>query len=666
MARPLPTKPPEDIKELHVHAAQKAQEVLDLSERMKRGGCDGSDAESFLQETRDAMSRRDYERALRMALLAEKTLKLVDLNEDEEFKEVPEPKADVDWEQLPPPPMKVEKTANLPPPPKDESPLPAPPCDGPDDDAPLGTECATKPPARPDDESDDETATVVVGGGFRNEKMDAEATLVLPSRAPQPTSKSGGITDYVIEKKLGSGGFADVYLAKDRAQRYVALKKPNSDAFKDMDERGRKKFIEEAENWAKLYSYKDAKKGIVAIYAYALDPEPFIAMEYMDSGNLRRAMGTMSLDEKLTVIYKILELLYVVHHLGVVHRDIKPENILLNSKGQWKLADWGLSKTLLDSGGGATQAGNIEATVAYAAPEQIEPDDFGDVDWRTDIYQVGVMAYELVTGVRPFEGEPAKILFAIVSKVPENPCRVNGRLSRSQGDAIMKALAKKKADRWDDALMFLRALSGEDRSTESSQESYRDVLSAAMSDGVITADEEKMLAKMRKALGISEDEHNEMRLKIELDLSKQKKTSGPEKPLCPNCSSPANFISHYSRWYCNKCAEYLPEAESKVPKCPTCGDLTDWVEDYKRYYCYRCAKYIQDRGAGTDASAPSCERCGKSATYVEAYSRWYCNSCKQYLAQGAETVPKCPRCNVAAEWVAQYERYFCRYCETYL
>ena len=264
---------------------------------------------------------------------------------------------------------------------------------------------------------------------------------------------------FAVGERIGKGGFSEVYLAVNGDGVRSALKLPYLEDMIDEDPKIEKKFEKEAGNWSKLLKYRGSKEGIVAVYSHGKKPKPYIAMEYMDRGNLRKNLKNMDHQEKVECIRTILRTLHRVHHLGVIHRDIKPENILLNSRGEWKIADWGLSKVLLDSSGTQTQMGTIKATVSYAAPEQIDSETFGMVDWRTDIYQVGVLAYEILAGRRPFEGTTSKILFAVVTKEPEDPRSVNPKLDRRTADAILKAIRKQKEDRWQGAIEFLNALS---------------------------------------------------------------------------------------------------------------------------------------------------------------------------------------------------------------
>jgi tRNA A-37 threonylcarbamoyl transferase component Bud32 len=738
-----------------MEAAHKAQEVFELTEKIKAKGIDTLDAEEFLEETRRSLQEKNYTRALRMAKLAEKSLIiLVDQsdipNEDVLPESIlipgrrPQPPKDVAWEvdedvELPPPPPAPEDETEeplAPPEPEDGQEMPPPPEEEDDDDGVIHppppppepeTPAVMEPEEIPPDTEASEDASDLSAKGPQEDEdefeemeeeeveaevmeepedddedddIDIEATVELSKDDIDLGGK--GVKDFKIEKKLGSGGFADVFLAKDKSGRSVALKLPHKEVFQDMDNKNRDRFLEEAENWAKLFTYRDVKKGIVAIYSYAVEPDPYIAMEYMDSGSLRGLIESMTNEEKLHVLKKILNTLYTVHHLGVIHRDIKPENILLNSQGQWKIADWGLSKTLLDSTATQTQAGTIKATLAYASPEQIEPDDFGDVDWRTDIYQVGALAYELFTGKKPFEGDPAKIVYSVVAKDPVHPCEVSKEVPRHIGDAIMKSMEKKKKKRWQDAVLFKRALaeeaasepgkkkgmvggfissvdtmfrgkkkgaapapaavateppaekkevlvveeekkgpSEEEVKQERDLETYRDLLAEAMADGDFTSDEERMLGKMRTNLNITIKQHNALVKELDGQLMMQREAGGTEMA-------------------------------SSTPVCHKCGNHSSYIKEYSRFYCYHCREYV----ATDTGTAPACTSCGKSTKWIENYKRFYCYTCNMYAPLGPEikvggqrqtAVSKsCPTCKHPATYLNEYQRWFCTHCNNYL
>jgi len=295
-------------------------------------------------------------------------------------------------------------------------------------------------------------------GSVTIEKLESKGPFI--EKKSVPTSKIQGeyqLGNYKIISTIGSGGFSKVYLAEKEGIKY-AIKIPSG--LKDSSDvrKAFKGFLREAKNWEKVYRDPVMRKYVVGIYSYGTDPEPFIVMEYMDRGNLKRELHRMKFDQKLEFIKWLLDALYYVHHTGVIHRDLKPENILLNSKGEWKIADWGLSKVLLESSIDQTKAGSIKGTLSYAAPEQIDQKRFGRIDWRTDIYQSGVLAYTLLTGRRPYKGDSISLLYNIINTEPVHPSKLNSRISKNMGDAILKAMDKDKKNRWKDAIEFKNEL----------------------------------------------------------------------------------------------------------------------------------------------------------------------------------------------------------------
>lgn len=175
------------------------------------------------------------------------------------------------------------------------------------------------------------------------------------------------------------------------------------------------------------------------------ETSPWIAMEYMDGGSLRRKIGKLKLHESLEIAIKICEAFYDCHHREKIHRDIKPENILFDSNNNPKVTDWGLGKII--SQGTARTTGM--STPSYSAPEQLDPEAFGETDWRTDNYQIGLVIYEMVTGSQCFT--PQQIIKGdILYKDPIIPSMLNPQIPPFLDAVILKALAKKKESRYQD------------------------------------------------------------------------------------------------------------------------------------------------------------------------------------------------------------------------
>ncbi|MEV7961245.1 Stk1 family PASTA domain-containing Ser/Thr kinase [Oerskovia paurometabola] len=221
---------------------------------------------------------------------------------------------------------------------------------------------------------------------------------------------------YHVVSRIARGGMATVYLAVDRRlDREVALKVMHPHLAEGTD--GGEfvaRFRREARAAARL-----AHPGVVAVYDQGIDGETsYLTMEYVPGTNLRHVLqdeGSLSVGRTLDLLEEILDALAAAHRKGLVHRDVKPENVLLDESGRVKVADFGLARAV--SEGASTATSTILGTVAYLGPELITA---GRCDARTDVYSVGVLAYEMLTGRHPFTGEtPLQIAFQHVnSDVP--------------------------------------------------------------------------------------------------------------------------------------------------------------------------------------------------------------------------------------------------------
>ena len=222
-------------------------------------------------------------------------------------------------------------------------------------------------------------------GGARSDALDRAA---IESRFP----------DMEILSELGRGGMGVVYKARQKTlDRVVALKVLRGDVADDP--RFEIRFTREARALARL-----AHPNIVAMYEFGeRDGLFFFVMEFVDGTNLRQAMGGEHLPPSaaLAIVPQICDALQFAHEQGVVHRDIKPENILIDRAGRVKIADFGLAKLVTRQEGDRTltRAGLVMGTPQYMAPEQIEKPS--DVDHRADIYSLGVVIYEMLTGELP-------------------------------------------------------------------------------------------------------------------------------------------------------------------------------------------------------------------------------------------------------------------------
>jgi serine/threonine protein kinase len=257
-----------------------------------------------------------------------------------------------------------------------------------------------------------------------------------------PVTSGQVLGHYRVVEQIGAGGMGVVYRAHDeRLNREVALKVLPPGALGD--ETQRKRFRKEAlvlsklnhPNIAHVYDF-DSQAGI-----------DFLAMEYVTGVTLAERLASGSLPEKEVVELgeQVAKTLEDAHEAGVVHRDLKPSNIMVTPKGQVKLLDFGLAKLLLASERDTTQSTSVAqdeggGTLPYMAPEQLRS---GLPDFRTDIYALGVVLYELATAHRPFEEKlSTALLDDILHKEPPTPGRFQPRLSSRLEEIILKCLEK--------------------------------------------------------------------------------------------------------------------------------------------------------------------------------------------------------------------------------
>ncbi len=262
------------------------------------------------------------------------------------------------------------------------------------------------------------------------------------------------ISHYKILSKLGEGGMGVVYKAEDlRLKRTVALKFLHPELTRDDEVKAR--FIHEAQAAASLNH-----PHICTIYEIdEHEGQSFIAMEFIEGEGLndRIQRGPFSIDDCLSFTNQIGEGLHEAHEKGIVHRDIKPGNIMMTSKGQAKILDFGLAR--LGAQTKITKADTTLGTAAYMSPEQASGKE---VDRRTDIWSLGVVLYEMVTGARPFTGEyePA-VVYSILHDNPEPVTSRRSNVPMELERIVGKALSKNPSERYphvEDMLVDLRAL----------------------------------------------------------------------------------------------------------------------------------------------------------------------------------------------------------------
>ena len=261
---------------------------------------------------------------------------------------------------------------------------------------------------------------------------------------------------YRVDGRLARGGMATVYQALDtRLDRPVALKVMHAGLAEDHAFVSR--FIREARSAARL-----SHPGVVAVYDQGDDNGTvFLAMEYVAGRTLRdwlRERGRLTPREAFDVLEPMLSALSAAHAAGIVHRDVKPENVLLADDGRVKVADFGLARSALTSGGSNATQGVVMGTVAYLAPEQVER---GTADARSDVYSAGILLYEMLTGAPPYSGEtPMAVAYQhVTSDVPPPSERLPG-LADDLDLLVQTATDRDPDGRPDDAAKLLRMVQG--------------------------------------------------------------------------------------------------------------------------------------------------------------------------------------------------------------
>jgi len=272
-----------------------------------------------------------------------------------------------------------------------------------------------------------------------------------------PTGDLSGLLlgEYQLLRRLGQGGMSFVYLAMQKSlQRKVALKILKSELAED--DSYVRRFAREAQAAAKL-----TQANIVQIYEVGhIDGYHFIAQEYVAGRNLRQYIsrhGAVEPVMAVNVLRQCSRALQKASETGVVHRDIKPENIMLSTKGEVKIADFGLARILDRSSDQAlTQVGVTMGTPLYMSPEQVGGDA---LDHRSDIYSLGITAYHMLAGTPPFDGENA-LAVAMQHFNSEAPSlrTIRPDVPEKLIDVIEKMMAKKPGERHQDAKELLKAL----------------------------------------------------------------------------------------------------------------------------------------------------------------------------------------------------------------
>jgi len=274
---------------------------------------------------------------------------------------------------------------------------------------------------------------------------DIEVTETIETPKEELTTGSTFAGRYQIIEELGKGGMGRVYKALDKKiNEKIALKLIKPEIASD------KKIIERFRNELK-FARKIRHKNVCQMFDLGEEKGPhFITMEYVAGEDLKRLirkMNGLSSGQAIAIAKQVCEGLTEAHRLGVMHRDLKPQNIMVDEEGSARIMDFGIARSLEVKG--ITGAGVMIGTPEYMSPEQVEGKD---VDHRSDIYSLGVILYEMVTGKVPFEGDtPFTIGVKYKSEAPQPPKELNDQIPEDLNQVILRCLEKDKEKRYQSA-----------------------------------------------------------------------------------------------------------------------------------------------------------------------------------------------------------------------
>jgi serine/threonine-protein kinase len=289
---------------------------------------------------------------------------------------------------------------------------------------------------------------------------------------------SGTVVDerYRLDRKIGTGGMADVWLAEDtELDRQVAIKILH-DRFAQ-DKEFVQRFQREAQSAAGLQH-----PNVVGIFDRGSFRDTyFIAMEYVDGPSMKDLVkGGMGTNDAIDFTRQILNAARFAHRKGIVHRDLKPQNVLIDDEGRARVADFGIARAGENSD--ITATGSVMGTAQYISPEQAQGKETTP---RSDIYSIGVILYEALTGRVPFEGDSAvAVALKQVSEAPRRPSAINPNVPPALDAVVMRALAKDPDARFKDADAFLKALDAAERAPETPRPEDTAAYAAVSPEGV--------------------------------------------------------------------------------------------------------------------------------------------------------------------------------------
>lgn len=271
--------------------------------------------------------------------------------------------------------------------------------------------------------------------------------------------------EYDVIKEIGRGGMAIVYMAVQKSlSRTVALKVIPINFSQDLEFSAR--FKHEALESAKL-----SHQNIITIYDTGeKQGYQYISMKYLSGRSLQqriREKGNFNEDEFINVFSQLLDALHHAHAKGIIHRDIKSSNIIFDDKNKPIIMDFGISKSKQSSG--LTIKGSFIGTLEYASPEQIESSD--NIDHRADIYSIGIVGFEMLSGKVPFEGSINTVISKVLNEEPRSLKSIATLNNPNLSKVIHKAISKKPSDRFNNADEFKHSLTNLQKSNNNTKSS---------------------------------------------------------------------------------------------------------------------------------------------------------------------------------------------------
>jgi serine/threonine protein kinase/Tfp pilus assembly protein PilF len=312
----------------------------------------------------------------------------------------------------------------------------------------MGVEC---PKCKTENTSDSEFCKKCATPLSSSKKIPVTETLETPTE--ELTRGTTFANRYEIIEELGKGGMGKVYRVEDKKiKEEVALKLIKPEIASD------KKTIERFSNELKM-ARKIAHRNVGRMYHLSeREGTHYITMEYIEGQDLKgliRQTGKLTIETAISIAKQVCEGLSEAHRLGVIHRDLKPSNIMIDRDGNARIMDFGIARSLKSKG--LTGAGVMVGTPEYMSPEQTEAKE---VDRRSDIYSLGVVLYEMVTGQLPFEGDtPLSIAMKHKGEIPKDPRDVNPQIPEDLSRLILKCMEKRKEDRYASAELVFSELS---------------------------------------------------------------------------------------------------------------------------------------------------------------------------------------------------------------